>query len=380
MRVGINAYEANVINRVGSNVYAYQMLIELEKLSQGHEIVVFLPSAPVADLPSERPGWRYRVIPPAKFWTQWRLPLELFIEHVKKPFDVFYSLGHYAPRWSPCPSVVSVMDLAFLRYPEFFRREDVYKLSAWTKYSVQKASGVVAISEATKKDVKDLYGFPEEKIVVAYPGKEVMPDLSNKDVAAELGKLSILRPYVVYVGTLQPRKNIVRVVHAFERLQRIRPELELVLAGKVGWMAEAILDVVRRSPAARNIRLLGFVSEKQKWALLRGAKASVLVGLYEGFGIPALESLQAGTPPVVANTASLPEVVGSCGWFADPMNEKEIATAMEKAVQLSQSERSAWAQDAAKQAEKFQWSQSAQMVWNFLRSTARRSDEFTVSR
>jgi len=380
MKIGINAYEANVTHRVGSNVYAFRMLVELEKLSQGHEVVVYLPTAPVADFPPERPGWKYRVIPPGKLWTQWRLPLELFLDHAKKPFDVFYSLGHYAPRWSPCPSVVSLMDLAFLRYPELFRREDVYKLTSWTEYSVRHASGVVAISEATKKDVQEWYRFPEKNIVVAYPGRETMPALSNEEMTSELQKMQIHRPYIVYIGTIQPRKNIIRVIHAFERLCQRQPELELVLAGKVGWMADDILKTIRESPVTKHIRLLGFVSEKQKWALLRGAKASVLVGLYEGFGIPALESLQAGTPPVVANTASLPEVVESCGWLADPTKEEEIATALEKAVQWSQSERSIWARDALKQTEKFAWSHSAQTVWNFLLTNARRSDEFTVSR
>lgn len=380
MKIGINAYEANVKNRVGSNVYAFRMLVELEKLSQGHEILVYLPTTPVADLPPERPGWKYRVLPPAKLWTQWRLPLELYLEHAKSPFSVFYSLGHYAPRWCPCPSVVSIMDLAFLRYPELFRREDVYKLTAWTDYSVRKASGVVAISEATKKDVVRWYGFSQDRIAVAYPGKETMPALSEEQMNAELKKLNILRPYVVYVGTLQPRKNIVRVIRAFEQLQHAHPDMELVLAGKIGWMADSILAAVQNSPAVQRIRLLGFVNETQKWALLHGAQAAVLVGLYEGFGIPALESLQAGTPPVVANTASLPEVVGTSGWLADPLEEKEIALAIEKAVQLSKSERSEWAREAAKQAEKFDWGRSAQTVWKFLLSNARRSDGFTVSR
>lgn len=372
MRIGINAYEANVENRVGSNVYAYRILCELEKLAVHDEVLVYLPTPPLPDLPKERPGWTYRVIPPAKLWTHWRLPLAVWGDHLHSPLSVFYSLGHYAPRFPPCPSVVSIMDLAFVRYPQLFRSEDTYKLSSWTKYSVNQAAGVVAISEATKQDVLSVYGVSEKNVIVAYPGKETIPNSDSASEKKELAALGITEPYVVYVGTLQPRKNLVRVIHAFEHVHNRHPELYLVLAGKIGWMAESTLLAIEKSPAKSHIRQLGFVNDAQKWALLRHARASLLLGLYEGFGIPALESMQAGTPPIVANTASLPEVVGPHGWQANPHNVLEIAEAVEKAIQLNEMERKEWMQRVREWIKRFDWTESGKSVWGFLLQIGRR--------
>ena len=374
MRVGINAYEANVQNRVGSNVYAFRILCELEKISSSRDdFLIYLPSEPLPDMPPERPGWTYRILRPSSLWTQWRLPIGIIADHIKKPFDVFYSLGHYAPRWIPCPSVVSIMDLAFLRYPNFFRSKDSYKLTSWTKYSVCQSAGVVVISEATKKDVTSFYGVPGSKIVVAYPGAESIPASHDNNEQQLLKDLGIQEPYIVYIGTLQPRKNIERLIRAFSIVRQSHPRLHLILAGKIGWMADSILKEIDQSSSKEFIRQLGFVSDAQKWALLRQAKVSALIGLYEGFGIPALESLQVGTPVVVANTASLPEVVGSCGWQVDPSNEQEIANALRKAVELTGADRIAWQKKATHQVELFSWSKSGKKVWEFLQDVGRRS-------
>lgn len=173
MIIGIDGNEANSVRpdinaRVGVNQYAFGLLRALYETDEENTYHIYLSSPPRNDLLKERDNWEYRVIGPAKFWTQWRLPLELFL---KKPRpDVFFSPSHYAPRFSPVPTVISVMDLGFYRFPKQFRKKDLWQLKSWTEYSVRKAAHILAISESTKKDIIARYGVRPEKITVTYPG------------------------------------------------------------------------------------------------------------------------------------------------------------------------------------------------------------------
>lgn len=350
LRIGVNAYEANVTKRVGSNMFAYQLLLELEKQTrpsddpilqnlQPIEWTIYLPTAPLADLPKERAGWQYVIATPAFLWTQWRLPLALYQN--KKNLDVFVSLGHYSPLFSPVPTLMCVLDLAFLKFPQFFRKKDLYQLTNWTKRSILQAAHIFTISNASKKDIVEIYKRSDSDISIIYPGTQ-NADTDKKDQfvlpEAQLSKLMERftihpRNYIVSVGTIQPRKNMISVIKAFEIFnERKTGRYKLVFVGKAGWMTEEFDKAVQESSQKHNIIVTGFVSDDIKYSLLRFAAASVLVGYYEGFGIPVVESLNFGVTPVVANTASLPEVVGDFGVLVDPYNIDDIAHGFDKAV------------------------------------------------
>lgn len=365
MNTGINAYEANVSNRVGSNQYAFRVLVELEKLLVHDDVTVFLPSDPLPDLPKERKGWKYRVLRPSLFWSIWRLPLALYMHVLRgKTFHVFYSLGHYGPWYCPVPSVVTVMDVAFLQFPDFFKKNDVIKLTQWTAHSVQKAKKVIAISLHTKKDVCAVYGKKDNDVILAYPGFE--HEERGLSVSEVVHKHHVRQPYLVYIGTLQPRKNLVRVVKAFERVAQSDHDLSLILAGKVGWMADDVVHAVQQSPMKKRIHLLGFISDREKSALYRGAKAAVLAGLYEGFGIPPLEAMAEHTIPIVSETASLPEVVGDAGVLVDPYSVDDIARGMSEALHYTKQQREFMLEKGKKQTEKFSWEETGKIIAEVL--------------
>jgi len=168
MIIGIDGNEANVERRVGSNQYAFELLKSLKLLKSDHEFVIYLREPPLPEMPKSGTGWSYRVFGPKNFWTQWRLPLDLYL-HKPRP-DVFFSPGHYAPRFSPVPVVVSIMDLGYLKFPEQFTKKDLYQLTLWTARSIKSASHILAISQRTKNDIIEAYGVPEERITVTYPG------------------------------------------------------------------------------------------------------------------------------------------------------------------------------------------------------------------
>ena len=149
MLIGIDANEANIKNRVGSNQFSYQLLTQLFKLDQKNSYLIYLKNRPLTGLPQADDRWQYRVLKPGFLWTQWRLPLSLFLDRPRP--EVFLTLGHYAPRISPIPTLVCIMDLAFLKFPQTFRRSDLWQLKLWTAYSVRQASHIFAISRPPKK-------------------------------------------------------------------------------------------------------------------------------------------------------------------------------------------------------------------------------------
>ncbi|HAV14967.1 MAG TPA: hypothetical protein DCX25_01435 [Candidatus Pacebacteria bacterium] len=373
MRIGINAYEANVANRVGSNEFAYQVLIHLEKLLRDDDVIIYLPSPPLQDMPKSRKGWMYAVIPPAGLWSVWRLPLALLRKKLfGKSFDVFFSLGHYAPLICPFPSVISIMDLAYEKFPQFFKKSDVMKLKVFTRASVKKAAHMIAISQHTKQDLVKLYGVSANHITVAYPGVEEH-QLVGSSVRILQG-LKVREPYIVYVGTIQPRKNIARLVKAFEKVKQKKKyaDLSLVIAGKVGWMADDVMHAIQHSLVKHHVKLLGFVTEEQKLTLYKHAVAAVLVGLYEGFGIPPLEAMLAGTVPLVSNTASLPEVVGGTGVQVDPLNSDDIARGIEEVLEYTTRQRQEMIAQGKVQASQFSWENTALRVARVLHEVGAR--------
>lgn len=390
IQIAIDGNEANVTNPVGSNVYAQKLIAALEKTTipdhpdLGTFSVTVLTSQPALKtaLPPARTNWQYQVVAPTKLWTQFGLPLYLF--NHRKQFDVFFTPGHYAPRNCPIPYVSSVMDTAYLTFPNQFKKQDLLQLTNWTEYSVQHADRVIAISQATKSDVITHYGVPADHIVIAYPS---LPTSSS-----DLKKLAWTKTktkkrfgldslFIVYVGTFQPRKNLIRLVEAFEQLTRsiasskLRPNgtsnsnlenLQLVLAGKTGWLADPILDRIKKSPFSKKIITPGYVTEEEKASLLKHADCSVLVGLQEGFGIPALESMAVGTLPVVSKTSSLPEVVGKGGIQVDPESVTSIANGLHTAISLTSRGKGTYRREMRQHLKQFSWDTSAQTVLDTL--------------
>lgn len=371
LSIGVNAYEANIAKRVGSNLYAWRLLCELEKVTRENASIswtVYLPSAPLLDLPKERANFHYVICPPRRMWTFWRLPLELYLHN--RQHSIFLSLGHYAPKFCPYPQAICILDLAFLKFPQFFLKKDLYKLRSWTENSARRSKHIFTISKSAKQDIIDLYKKVDSEITIAYPGVDISGIPSEAEVSIQKDQvLSSLHleegKYFVALGTIQPRKNIISTISAFERINAENGNAyKLVLVGKSGWMTEEFDKTLASSPQKDNIIVTGFVDDMQKWCILRHAKASVLVGFYEGFGIPAVESLSVGVRPVVANTASLPEVVGSFGILVDPYSVDDIVRGLREVVlnpasPMDRAQMIEWVQQ-------FSWEASAKKMLNVL--------------
>ncbi len=337
MLIGIDANEANVARRVGSNVFAYEVLKQLYRQGGRHQFLIYLSGTPLSDLPHPKKNWQYRILRPGFFWTQWRLPLDLLV-HRPRP-KVFLTLGHYAPRFSPVPTMACIMDLAFLKFPQTFRARDLWQLKSWTAYSIKQASHVFAISQATKKDIINSYGIPGNKISVAYPGVDRLKTIGKSPVKGE---------YILYVGTLQPRKNLDALIEAAKGTS-------LVIAGKVGWKYQP--------KSAPHVKYLGFVPQDRLAALIKGSQGLVLPSLYEGFGIPVVQAMSLGVPVLVSRNSSLTEIVAGSGLFIEPpFDASAIRAGLDKLLSLTSTQKQALISKAKLRAQQFSWEKTGKII------------------
>lgn len=366
MRIGIDGYEANVIQRVGIGRFAYELLWALYRLNTKHEIIIFIPNGKIADLPRERTNWQYRIVKSRRLWTFVSLPKALHKENL----DIFFSPTHYVPLFSRIPRVFSIMDLSFIHFPKLFRKKDLHQLRLGTQYSAKVGKGIVTISNFSKDAIIKQYKAPSKSVVVAYPGfdhKVFNTKASAAQIKGVHKRFGITNDYIIYVGTLQPRKNIVRLLNAFQQLED--KKVKLLIVGKKGWLYSEFFEKVKKWKLSDRILFTNFVSDTDLALLLRGAKCFVLPSLYEGFGIPAVEAMACGVPVVVSNISSLPEIVGDAGIYVNPYESKYIASGLNQALSLSDAQRKAMIHKGLAQIQKFSWETCASTALEIIEKT-----------
>jgi glycosyltransferase involved in cell wall biosynthesis len=375
MIIGIDGNEANVSKRVGISEYAYWLLhffaeFAAKGKTPGVTFVIYLKQRPVKALPKETANWKYKIVGPGKFWTQFGLPLNLFLSKPRP--DVFFSPTHYAPRFSPAPSVISVMDLSFLSFPEMFNKSDMYQLKNWTKYSVKKATKVLTISNSSRNDIIETYQVPEEKVLTIYPGIKQTVTLEPRVYAMnELkAKYGVSDKYVLFVGTLQPRKNIGRLIEAFSKVKKqasrsASDDVQLVVIGKRGWLYEEILAAPEKFGIEDSVKFLEGINDDELTVFYKHALVYVLPSLYEGFGLPVVEAMKHGCPVITSNISSLPEAGGDAAIYVDPENVDDIAKKITKVISDKDLRREL-SEKGKKQAAKFNWETTAKETLKVL--------------
>ncbi len=362
INLAIDANEANSKTRVGSGQYTFNLLQHWYTQSQ-YNFHLFLKQPPVSDLPTVSSHWHYHLVKPSRFWLKFSLPFYLHTHHFH--FQSFFAPAHYSPPYLKLPLVVTIHDLAYEYFPHQFLKRDLYKLRHWTLASLRQAKRIIAVSQNTKQDLIKLYHLPEDKITVIYNGY----DKSRFHARVKLDPLIWQRyhlpkqPFLLYLGTIQPRKNILTLVKAFYLLKKHKQyNGKLVIAGNPGWLSEAIIHQIKNSPVATDIYLPGYISPDDLPSLYKLADLYILPSLYEGFGLPVLEAMACGTPVVVANNSSLPEVAGSAGLYFQATNPQSLKTTIIQALaQASLLRRRGYLQ-----VRKFSWQKTAQQTLEVL--------------
>lgn len=308
--------------------YMFHLLRELPGAANAFQLDVYAtePLAPTlfpdvtihtTRLPAHKPLARI-------LWEQTLLPLDL----LQQNYALLHSLAYVSPLINRTRTIVTLYDLSFYLYPEYFRPFHRLYLQWGTRFSIRRAERIITISESTKRDAVRLLRLAPEKIDVAVPGvdEEFFKPVSAETIARFRRDKNLPEHFVLFIGTREPRKNIASLIRAFALLQgRTKYTYKLVLAGGRGWMDEEIPKVLEATGMSDQVLFPGFVPHEELPLWYRAADAFVYPSQYEGFGMPALEALASGTPVITSNVSSLPEAVGDAALLIDPQSPEQIA-------------------------------------------------------
>lgn len=304
----------------------------------------------------------------APCWTPAHHPLErwsLSLEVALLGLDILHTTDFIPPAAGYRRGIITVHDLNFLYFPELLTPESRRYYADQIAWAVRRADRIIAVSEATRRDLIERLHVPERRIAVIYEAAApAFKPLPPADVAAVLARYALAPGYLLFVGTLEPRKNLPVVLAAYARLRERRADAPpFVLAGRKGWLFQEIFATVARLDLARDVRFLDRPRREDFPALYGGAGALVLASRYEGFGLPVLEAMQCGTPVVASNRAALPEIIGDAGLLIDPDEPESIAAALER-ILYEDALRDDLRERGLARASRFSWTRTARETLN----------------
>lgn len=369
-RIGIQAFlwgEAGTYRQSGVSSYIRHLVQGLAGIPLPGEALVYLPFPEALEAFPTVPHLQARVSLPLRrptariLWEHLAFPWYLWKDRV----HLLHATMNVAPLWTPCPVVVTVMDLVFWRYPQVHPWGRRLYLGLLTRISVRRARAVIAISEYTRREVEMLLHVPAGRIRVIYPGVDAdFRPLPPEEVEDFRRRRGLPERYFLYVGNLEPRKNLLRLVQAYARL---RPSgVPLILAGARGWGYAELFQEVEALGLADRVLFPGFIPREELPLWYNGAEAFFYPSLYEGFGLPPLEAMACGTPVVVSTAASLPEVVGTAGLQVAAEDVEAMAETMRRLLEEPEL-RAELGRRGLAQARNFRWEKMARETADLYR-------------
>jgi glycosyltransferase involved in cell wall biosynthesis len=359
MKIGIDASRAFLEKRTGIEEYSYRVIQNLKNDLRDHTVILYIRDGQQAIINSQQwpEKWKMKVVRWPKFWTQIGLSIEMYL----RPIDVLFVPAHTVPIIHPKNTIVTIHGLEY----EFCK--NAYSFWAriymrWTiKKSCQWARDIISVSENTKKDLIELYGVSEKKISVIHEGFNLQEGETKTNECLVFNKISSTK-YLLFIGRIEERKNIFNIIKAFEILkEKYKITHSLVLVGKRGYGFKDIKFQINNSKYADDIVRMGFVSEEEKWKLLRNAEAFVFPTHYEGFGIPLLEAQSVGCVVVAGNNSSIPEVAGAGAVLVDEKSPEDIAEALWKLIS-NESSKNAILSKGLENVKRFSWKKCSKEI------------------
>jgi len=360
MRIGI---DIRVLSgqRTGIGRFVGQLLGGLASVDKENSYILFF-NALKGPVPTDIPGngnfetisirWPNRLLNVA--WAYSPYPK---IESFTGALDVFHAPSFQMPPVRRAASVLTIHDLVFLLHPEMAIPSSVRHFGPRIRHYTRRANIIVADSNATAKDIIDHLEAPPERVKTVYPGATIIPRADRAQVDAARQKHGIRSDFILFVGAIEPRKNLARLFEAFG-ISGLHRDLELVLVGPKGWHTKEIFATWESLPCRRKIRWLDYVEDADLAALYSGAAFFAYPSLLEGFGLPILEAMSVGCPILTSNVSSMPEVAGDAAIYVDPLDVDSIANGMRRLADDSDL-RKALAELGQKRVKLFSWERTA---------------------
>lgn len=345
----------------GIHGYLYGLLSELENADDRFEYTVYVSDAQVPM------GDGTRVISTGEatrqplrriVWEQFAQP----VAAIREKFDLVHGLAFAIPLFATVPSVVTVHDLSFIKRPQHLQRSRRMYLSLFTRLSCQRARRVIANSQNTRNDLIDIYGLDPNRVDVAYPGLAAGFTRPSDDAIENFRqKHGLPDRYILYLGTIEPRKNLSGLIRAYHK---VMPDgVKLICAGGKGWFFEDVFQTVQELHLSRDVIFPGYVPGDELPLWYAAASVFVYPSSYEGFGIPVLEALACGVPTITTQAASMPEAAGDAALLVPPNDEDALADALRRLLNDTELAESFAAKGPA-QAARFRWIDSARSTTN----------------
>lgn len=335
MRIGVDIRCLSEPRPGGVPRYTRQLLDHLLRLDRQNEYILFSNSWAHSPETYDQPNVQLRQMRwPNKLYNAslacFRRP---WLDRAIGPIDLFFVPNiNFVSLSRNCPLVLTFHDLSFEIYPHFLNlKRKLWHAGVSPRRLAQRADKIIAVSQQTKKDLIDLYKIPAERIEVIYSGidEDCLNEITDDDIANTLHIHHVKQPYFLSISYLEPRKNLIALLRAFSQFkERTTLPHTLLIVGAAGWQYAQLQKLIKKMPAGRDIRILGYLSDRDKRSLLKAADLFIYPSVYEGFGFPPLESLAVGTPVVAAAAPALPEVLGDGAVLVQPYNVSELAEAL----------------------------------------------------
>ncbi|MEK7122961.1 MAG: glycosyltransferase family 1 protein [Patescibacteria group bacterium] len=321
MTIGIDASKLAVAAKTGVEWYVHHLLKAMMAVPSAHSFRLYTKERIEIEFPSD---WREKKIrwPLPFFWTQGGLSLEMLLH----PPDLLFAPSSALPVVLPGRCITTIHDVGFLNERKYRSAKELRYLEWSTRRAVTRASHIITVSEFSRNELIAIFGADEDRVTAVPLAAIQPPELSSDQILSIRKKYNVSRPYLVFVSRIDSRKNVDGVISAFELLKEKGVyDGDLLLVGPLGYDGADIVARSEKSRHAVSIRHVGWISEREKFALLSAADVFVFPSHYEGFGMVVLEAQSVGVPVVCSQTTSMPEVAGDAAVFVDPLKSESIA-------------------------------------------------------
>ncbi|MFA6493254.1 MAG: glycosyltransferase family 1 protein [Patescibacteria group bacterium] len=324
MIIGIDASKTAKTYQTGTETYSTEIIKGFSKIDYKNQYILYTPEPISKKLPNLGKNFEVKVLPFGKFWTQVRLTKEM-IRH--KP-DILFVPAHTLPLIFPKKSVVTIHDLGFKHYPELYPSSELLYHNWAANHSVKNACHILVDSKFVKADILEHYTIDPQKI-------SVVPLGYDEKTYRPLKEKTTKKPYLLYIGRLEEKKNIVGMIKAYEILRKEKKvKHQFVLAGRPGYGYEKITQTIQSLPEdiRKDVIELGYVDQETYVSYLKNASILFFASFFEGFGLPLLEAMASGVPVVASNRTSIPEITGKAAVLVDPKKPFEMAVALSRVI------------------------------------------------
>lgn len=369
MRIAINTRFLIPGRLEGFGIYTYEIVRRIARDHPGDALDLCFDRPPAGQFRFATPVRTIHIPPAARhpflfyIWYQWMLRLRLQTLHP----DVFFSPDGFMPLGMKIPTVITIHDVAPLRFPEhmdFWQRQ--YYRHFMPRFA-REAAHVITVSRFSKREIVSRLGVPDGKVTVVYNGVgDQFRPVNEEDRKHILKEFSGGKPYFLYVGAIHPRKNVAHILRAFDRFRQAHGgQQNLVVAGRKSWKFGDVEKTLAGLKYAGNVHMHGYVHGDDLPALIGSATALIYVSLYEGFGMPVVEAMACGTPVIASREGAIAEVAGDSALLVDPDSEEELVAAM-SVMDQNPSARRQWSERGLKRAGLFDWDRCAEETYRIL--------------